>query len=492
MRRSGGGGPTLNEAEGKGGGRLKEKSKRGLRIAALTALALFVLGFAYVLRTVFTPVLMGLLLAYVLTPVVDLIEKARVHRVLAIIVLCFLVAVSLVAAVRYSGPIVLGELGALFDAVVGDAYEPPRPPFFDLYEPWAEHEDKPEAEAEGPPPRPEDEEAEIPSLVPGAEDEPADAPPSLPEQDPFDYIFPDSDVASPSEADPPWLPFTFPPEYPDGYRPGYLKRLQMWGMDMVENWNERFADRPDLQISMDTLIMRFRDYLRESLQDVREVSEEAFKKVRSGVYSFLAFLGFMALVPIYAFFFLMGIHEIPERILEYVPYLWRERTRFILGEIHEAISSFFRRRLLICLVIGFLTAGVLYLFGVRFWLVLGIMMGVFNIVPVAGPALVFVPIFILALIDQGILTAILVTLGCWGIQLIDAFVFTPTILGTKARLHPVTIIISLFVGGIMFGAFGVLLAIPVAAIIKILCRELVLPELKTLADEGAPPGAQAL
>lgn len=468
---------------------MTDKAKRWLRISALVALAVFVLVFAYVLRAVFTPVLLGLLLAYVLTPVVDLIERTGVHRVLAIIVLYLIFAIALVGAVRYSGPVVLGELGALFDAIMGDAYEPPRPPLFDLYEPWAEPEEKPETEEAPAPPGPDAEDADAEPLrpLPGPED--AAAPPPEPrERDPLEYISRDPDTPEPDET---WPPFAHPREYPEGYRPGYLKRVQQWGVGLVENWNERFADRPDLQISVDMLIMRLRDHLRESLKDVREVSEEAFKKVRSGVYSFLAFVGFMALVPIYAFFFLMGIHEMPGNVLMYVPYHWRDRTRFILGEIHEAISSFFRRRLLICVVIGVLTAGVLYLFGVRFWLVLGIMMGLFNIVPVAGPAVVFVPIFLLALVDQGPLTAVLVTLGCWGIQLVDAFVFTPTILGTKARLHPVTIIISLFIGGIMAGAFGVLVAIPVAAVLKILCREIVLPQLKTLADEGAPPSPEA-
>lgn len=448
---------------------MTDKTKRWLRIVGLTALGLFVLVFAYVLRPVFMPVLLGLLLAYVLTPAVDLIQKARVNRVLAIIFLYFLVAVALVGAVRYSTPIVLGELGALFEALVGDAYEPPRPRLFDIYDPWLEPAEEPEEDNDERP------------------DDPDDAPPDPDERDPLDYLLPDP--REEEEADP-W-PLDPDEEYPEGYRPGYLKRLHIWSLRMVESWNERFADRPDLQISMDTLAYRLRDHLRGSLRDVRDVGEVVFRTLRDNVLAFLAFLGFVALVPIYAFFFLMSIHEIPKRFLEYVPYQWRDHTRFILQEIHEATSSFFRRRLLICIVIGFLTGGVLYLFGVRFWLVLGILMGVFNIVPIAGPAVAFVPIILLALIDQGPLTAILVGLACWGIQLIDAFVFTPTILGTKARLHPVTIIISLFVGGSLFGAFGVLVAIPVAAIIKILCRELVHPQLKTLADEGAPPGAES-
>jgi len=483
---------------------MQDKTKRWLRILGLSGLGVGLLVFAYALRSVFNPVLAGFLLAYVLTPLVDWLVRIGMRRVVAILNIYMLCGLILLAAFIYGGPLIMREIGSMVDAFVGEEYTDAngngryddgrrkRHSFFDSWRFFDDSEDeagaKPEPALE-PPPAPAEEE---PMDVAAVEPRPPAAPvarsgaePAVPGRGAPPPSKRAESPASENEPDTP-KPEPFVDRNGNGrYDAGYVERIRLWAKRVLDTWN---AQRPDMAITVDTVAARLRTEFRNSFQEIRQIGETVYVAVRDNLLALFKWIGFLALVPIYTFFFLLHMHDMSRVIISNIPAVIRQRAVGILSQMDEAIACFFRGRLLICAIDAALTCVVLAACGIRFWSIFGAATGVLGIVPMVGPVIAFVPIALLSLIDHGVINFAVVTIGFWGIQCVDGFALTPLILGAKVHIHPLTLIIAFMVGGKLFGAFGVLAAVPVVSILKILGREFIMPQLRALSQEGpAPP-----
>jgi putative permease len=111
---------------------------------------------------------------------------------------------------------------------------------------------------------------------------------------------------------------------------------------------------------------------------------------------------------------------------------------------------------------------------VPYFLIIGAVAGVANMIPYFGPIVGAVPAIILNVIDKGSLSAALVVILAFiVIRLIDDTLVSPNILGRSLEIHPLLVIIAIFIGGEMFGIMGLLLCIPVTGIIKVTIQELI-------------------
>ena len=206
--------------------------------------------------------------------------------------------------------------------------------------------------------------------------------------------------------------------------------------------------------------------------------------------SVMALGSFIVLLPIYTYFLLFELERIHAFVRRYLPRRDRARMSMVGRKIGAVLSNFFRGRLLICLLKGVLISFGLGVLGVKYALLLGMGAGFMALVPFAGPLLSFLLAFVLAL-QQGELdlvgaawrTGLVFAVA----EVVEGYVLIPKILGESLGLHPVVVLLSVFVGGAAFGMFGVLIALPVAASLVILFREFVLPALARFADEDTPP-----
>jgi len=204
------------------------------------------------------------------------------------------------------------------------------------------------------------------------------------------------------------------------------------------------------------------------------------------------------LLPLYTFFFLLEFNTITRHAQNHLPGNYRETVVRVVTTIDQAISSFFRGRLLICLAVGSLTGLgwlALGLFGVRvpYNLALGALAGVLNLVPFMSvlslPAALILTYMEANAAGVNWVLALTCVVGVYvAVQAIESFVLTPTIGARTSGLHPITTVISLLIGGQLAGVFGMLLAIPIASTLKSLFSEYALPELRRLAD--LEPGEQ--
>jgi predicted PurR-regulated permease PerM len=212
-----------------------------------------------------------------------------------------------------------------------------------------------------------------------------------------------------------------------------------------------------------------------------------------GLESILVFLTYLILMPIYVFFFARGMDKIWNRIVAYLPGKHRSFIVEILLEIHQAVSSFFHGRIIIFFLVACGTTFGLLIIQVKFALLLGIITGLGIMIPFLSVIIGFLPALgLLYFTDGSTSTQILSLCILFTLVMgITQFFLEPIILGKKVNIHPVTILVSFFIGGKLFGFFGVLCAVPLASIVKILLVNLVLPSLKELAEDDGEEKKEA-
>jgi predicted PurR-regulated permease PerM len=156
-----------------------------------------------------------------------------------------------------------------------------------------------------------------------------------------------------------------------------------------------------------------------------------------------------------------------------IPPRFRDRADRITGEIDELFRAFLRGHLIICLVVGFLYGTGYLLVGLQGGFLIGFISGLMNVIPYVGSSLGFLLAFVMALaqfgIDPWVITVILVFVV---VQSFEGNILRPSILGSAVGINPVIVIFSLMFFGKLMGFLGLLLAVPFAAVLKVLFRHL--------------------
>ena len=179
------------------------------------------------------------------------------------------------------------------------------------------------------------------------------------------------------------------------------------------------------------------------------------------------------LIPFMTFFLLKDGRRLKKSFIQTLPNRYFETTINLLYKIEGQLGSYIRGQLLVSLCIGILSITALAILGVPYFLLIGTMAGIANMIPYFGPIVGAVPAVILNVIDKGSLNAALVVIAAFLIiRLIDDTLVSPNILGRSLEIHPLLVIIVIFIGGEMFGIMGLLLCIPVTGIIKVTIQEL--------------------
>jgi predicted PurR-regulated permease PerM len=179
------------------------------------------------------------------------------------------------------------------------------------------------------------------------------------------------------------------------------------------------------------------------------------------------------LLPFIVFYIAVDLPRIHGFVRNLFPVTKRTKVAEIFGEIDGYVSSFVRSQVIICSVLFVLYAVGLGLVGVDLWLLLAAVAGFGNMVPYLGTALGIFLSVIMALVTFGDLAHVGLVLAVFGVvQFLEGMVITPRIMGGSIGLSPLIIILSLFAGGQLFGLLGIFLAIPAAAALRVLGRNL--------------------
>lgn len=211
---------------------------------------------------------------------------------------------------------------------------------------------------------------------------------------------------------------------------------------------------------------------REYLASIEIYIVDLFKDITEKGLSIFSNIVGIVLVPIYTFYFLKDTGFFRRKVLLSVPRSIRGEIIDIFKEINRLLNNFIRGQLIVAALVGLLSMTALLILKVEFALLIGAIAGIANVIPYFGPIIGAVPGVIIAFLDKPI-KALWVIIAFFIIQQLESAVIQPKIVGDSVGLHPVFVIISLLIGGQLFGIAGLLFAVPVAASIKIVLNYLV-------------------
>ncbi len=327
-----------------------------------------------VAHTVFAPFVVAALIAYLGDPVVDRFEAAGVSRSLAILVLLLPIGAGVVCGVMWLGPLVIGEMGRLIEAL-------------------------PAAGA------------------------------------------------------------------------------------TVMNWARAGVER----VAVASWDLQWESYLGEIAQYAWGVLQQLFvgaMQVGKGVSAFASFLSYTILTPILVFYLLRDWDRIVAAIDRRVDPAGRRRVRRVARRLDEILGAYFRGQAMVCLAIGVLTTLGLLLLGVDFALLLGILAGVFNLVPVIGLIASVLPAIAVALLSPAPMITALKVLAVFGaVQMLEQAVLSPRLVGDRVGLHPALVMLAILVFPVFWGFVGILVAVPAMAALGVALEE--------IAPPPAPPDASS-
>ena len=228
------------------------------------------------------------------------------------------------------------------------------------------------------------------------------------------------------------------------------------------------ADRQRIQTYVEKQIPNLERY-------VPTLAEKFWNLLQKSIGGFLGVFGFLlslVLVPIYLFFFLKESPNIAQRWKEYLPLRaspFKDEVADVLSEINSYVIAYFRGQLLVCLVDGVLIGSALTIMGLNFAPLIGVMVVILTMIPYIGIIICWVPAILIAAFQFGGWYPLWVTIIFIVIQNLEGMFYAPRIVGNSVGLHPMTVIVSIFVWGLLIGGLiGPILAVPLTATLKVL------------------------
>ena len=198
---------------------------------------------------------------------------------------------------------------------------------------------------------------------------------------------------------------------------------------------------------------------------------QVLRRVLTGGLAVVNVVSLLFITPIVTFYLLRDWDHVVEKMDSWLPRNHAATIRAQLREINRTLSGFVRGQAMVCLVMGLFYAFGLTVIGVDLGLVIGLSSGVLVFIPYLGHLFGLVVSMGVAFAETGTwgLPATAAALYAVGLAL-EGYALTPKLVGGKIGLHPVWILFSLLAGGALVGFVGVLLAVPVAAVVGVLVR----------------------
>jgi predicted PurR-regulated permease PerM len=389
------------------------RRKRSFKGAFLVLFATGLFALGYYLRPVITPFLFACLVAYVLNPVVNALEAKGLRRGTSILAVFGVLMIVATTTVLLFAPRVYSEINSLLvDTFHGEPYEDAN----------------------------------------------------------FNGVYDPEDRFIPEEHD----------RNGNGTRDASnIDKLGEGLKQFVAQWNENNQKSP---LQAEPIFHQIKDSLHDRFGEVAEtgfnVGSWIVGTLISGISGFLSVIGYLVLVPLYVFFLLMDWDKLLQRSKAYLPPAYRDHIVSTADKINKANAAFFRGQTVISLTKGAIIMVSLLIFGIPYAILFGLLYAITNYVPFVGTIVSLCATILVTVISLGgfeLWPLIFVGVSFAVCELTDTIVLTPLIHGKNTGLHPLVVILSVFIFSFLFGFFGMLLAIPLASATLIITGEWILP-----------------
>ncbi|MFZ7945503.1 MULTISPECIES: AI-2E family transporter [Bacillaceae] len=174
----------------------------------------------------------------------------------------------------------------------------------------------------------------------------------------------------------------------------------------------------------------------------------------------------MLLIPFIAFYMLKDFGLIKRAVWYMTPKKWRRKGTLFLKDVDKSLGSYIRGQLLVCVIIGSISALLFWVFHLKYPLLLGLIIGATNVIPYFGPIIGAVPAVIIAA-TTSVKLVIITLVIVFGLQFLEGNILSPYIVGKSLHMHPLVIMAALTAGGEIGGVLGLILAVPIMAVLKV-------------------------
>lgn len=266
------------------------------------------------------------------------------------------------------------------------------------------------------------------------------------------------------------------------FLPGFFLQVQDWAIGLQQRYSQVQLPPPVRQ-AVDDMIL-----------SVQSQALGIIGRAAQGILGIFGAAFGLVLAPLLSFYLLRDIHRLRAGFGRLIPRSERRTSLQLLSDIDRVLSGFVRGQLTVALIVGALTALALALLGIRFSVILGIFAGLTNLIPYFGAPIAAVPILAVASASSS-LHLLWAAIAMVLIQQLESQVISPRIIGRSVGLHPLAVVFALLVGFQWHGVVGVLVAVPVAGVIRVLADYWVgsldsrpPPPADPVAEAPPPPG----
>lgn len=257
-----------------------------------------------------------------------------------------------------------------------------------------------------------------------------------------------------------------------GYASKNIPEVLRWFNQTAIPWLEKSFNLTLDRVNNDELSNAVMDYLQTNYS-VDSAQSIVYRIAQSGL-SIMHTGGLLLLVPVIAFYFLLDWNNMIWRLQLLIPRQIEPTVVSIAKECHAVLGAFVKGQLLVMLLLGIVYAVGLQIIGIEVGLIIGLIAGLCSIIPYLGFAAGIIAAFAASLLQYGLdwvhllLVLVVFMIG----QVIESYILQPFLLGDKIGLSPVAVVFAVLAGAQLYGFVGMLIALPVAAVLVVLLRHL--------------------
>ena len=237
-------------------------------------------------------------------------------------------------------------------------------------------------------------------------------------------------------------------------------RVEDWINDLHERSQNWVIEIPSVG-EIEQEVGNDNDTIADRIDQVRDIGGRVFHV-----------LLILLLAPILAFYLLIDLPRLRRVTESLIPARSKDEILLVGRRLNRAIGGFFRGQLMVAFLVGLMSSIGMLAIDLPFWLIVGMIAGLFNLIPLIGPWIGAVPGIMIALTTRDVGTAVWVAVIMAAVQQIDNHFISPIVMRRAVRMHPAAVMLALVAGGTLGGFFGLLIAVPTAATLKIVAAHL--------------------
>jgi predicted PurR-regulated permease PerM len=266
--------------------------------------------------------------------------------------------------------------------------------------------------------------------------------------------------------------------------------------DLTANFPALVAETRDAIVNAnDSLLARIPE---EARQAAASGLDDLVKQLQTGaadiagqalhfVASLAAFITASILVPLLAFYILLDLDRLRDTLVRMFPQRHRDRTLLVLADIDSVVGGFVRGQLIVGAIVGILVTFLLIAFQIKYALLIGVFVGIVDMVPYVGAIAGAVPAVLLAVFEHGPIWALGLALGFALMYELEGHIIAPAIVGQRVGLSPLMVIVAVLIGAELGGIGGMFVSVPVAGIIRVLWKRFMRPQVVIPAHQEPQP-----